>query len=874
MIKPTNKTCNKEVQKFTNTSYDILLELYNNTDFFKELWETLSPGYIWDFSYGSGDWKSVEGTGFLQTETGYVKSFGGNIYNDQLSIDADENKIFTFIFESENAGEIASVQITYSDGRTVEYLDVFTYVNGTNGSLINLQDKESHFGLMTGLLIVFTSNLNKVFNLFKFSFGKPITLISSVNLTRIESKITSTRQRVAVIENNLISLNSRIDSLEETPALTLNPNSLDENSIKYEITGLKKEDVTKKVLFKDDVVELINSRGNSYFKYNISEGFYEYKGIIVLADGTVITGMEDIRALDGQNGFDGDYQEFRFARSVDTPPIDKNNPIPSNFFVNPPEGDLPLWLVISKKRSNGILISNWSNPVKISGKSGDSGESGSDGFSRATVYAYKAGESINASDTPGDSLYTFSTGVVVLSNGWSSNIPNTNLPVWVRTGSVISKNSTSIISSNEWSEAVKITSSSLNSAQLFIYKRSSSSTPPAANDKPTLNATYNFETGILSGLNNGWTNVPPLSSGKYLWVRAAVVASSTLTDDILPSDWSEPRLLASDGSDGSSFTGETYSGAERKGATYSNLSWSNTGADSANARWGTLTGRSPVAGDVFIQVNSTTGTTEVRAYNGTVWANPATVYESLVTFGVLSGEQIIAGSVINAPVIRGGSLELTGNSASTFITIIRNDPFGPNNLVEWFGPKIEGVTWNTATNSPIYSGMRMTNAKTYKTMNGDVYFGGTFRAGVASNSLQTTLITPNPVQVMSFSSNGGLIEIAASLSYMDNEPNYTETVCPAPLPAAPTATIFIEQLVGSDWLVRSQKTFNGVVSCIDGSSGAGEPRSISRSLGGTITVTDSDGVANNRTYRARAAITNYTATVNTYQSLSITSSEG
>ena len=180
MIKPTAKTCNKEVQKFTNTSYDILLELYNNTGFFKDLWEALNPGYWWDFSAGINGWQATIDTGALISSNGYAISFGGDFYNNQLNIDADKNKILSLLMETSDIGETGSIEITYDESRVVLYEDVFEYPTGMSGILVNLDGREEHSGTITGIRFILTSDINKQFNLFKIIVGKPLINVSTL----------------------------------------------------------------------------------------------------------------------------------------------------------------------------------------------------------------------------------------------------------------------------------------------------------------------------------------------------------------------------------------------------------------------------------------------------------------------------------------------------------------------------------------------------------------------------------------------------------------------------------------------------------------------------------------------------------------------
>lgn len=260
-------------------------------------------------------------------------------------------------------------------------------------------------------------------------------------------------------------------------------------------------------------------------------------------------------------------------------------------------------------------------------------------------------------------------------------------------------------------------------------------------------------------------------------------------------------------------------------------------------------------------------------FNGTSWISPSLLINgSIIASGTIAGDKITANAEINSPILKGGTFIVADNTVE-FMSVIRAIPFGSaNDLVEWFGPRINGTTWNTETQLPIYNNLTKANAKTYKTRFGDVYFGGTFRAGVLSNSLSNTILTATPVREMTFGSNGGLIELAVSFSYSDTESNFSGTLtCPTPQPATPSVTLWLEELVGGTWVIRGQQTFNGTYNCIAG--GGGDPRVQQRGVGGSITFTDSARTAANRNYRARASVANYFSSVNTFQTLSITSSE-
>ncbi len=1040
MIKTTPKTCNKEVQKFTNTSYDILLELYNNTQFFKDLYETLHPALYTDFSLGLGGWKATDGTGTLIHSGSYTYSTGGDFYIDGLDIKAEDNPIISLVFSQDNPEPFkGDLEVTY--GQTVViYEDVLTPTSGVTVSNIDLAQYASHVGTITGIRFILGLTPAAQFTLYKAVVGKP--LVSLKELTIIEGQVINIQNQI----NNLVSVDanyeSRLDSLEEKPVLIVDPDTLGVGPTEYKIDALSINGLEKNVVFENGVIKITNTSGASYLVYSTDDNVYKYKGILILPDGTTVSSIDDIR------GESGSYSEMRFARSTAQPPLVNTDFNPSGWTIAPPVGNDPLWMTTATKKNDQLIV-NWSTPIlftngaansviasltsdsytavtntdgtnpnltgaggefvlsdngvkvtsgavfsggvtkngltliinastglfnvtgsnwstdveffdlqaaykgqtytkrysvikqkgggsgggtnvltiqlykstvreattlsipsgpvtfnlstlqltedvgdalngwsvvlpentlpkrwitqatvsttestvqiqpsqwsvprvlSIDGVDGEDGSgtgTGLDGFSRATVYAYKAANSILSSDNPGDCIYTFATGTITLLNGWNNAIPDTALPVWVRSGLAISRDGLDTINSNEWSDAVQITGSSLNSAQIFIYKRTESNTPPT--DKPTVSCNYDFATGLLTGQDNGWTAIPPLTTEKYLWIRAAMASSTTLTDNIEPSEWNEARLLSSNGSNGSGSASDTYPGAERKGGTYPNFNWNSTGADSATARWGTLAGRTPVAGDVFIQVNSSTGATEVRAYNGSAWAVPDAVYESLVTFGVLSGDQILAGSVINAPIIRGGSLELVGNSASQYMNISRNDPFGPNNLIEWFGPKVSGVTWNTSLNAPIYNGMTKANAVTYKGADGSWYTSGSILAGTLRNAVQNTTLAANTdVETGTFGSNGGVITIKCGFSASRGSGLVTGS---CPLESNPTGTLYLDKWIGGSWQQVSSQAMIGEYNCAD----EGPEYIANWVLGGSFTYTDAEVSTANRQFRLRVS---------------------
>jgi hypothetical protein len=87
----------------------------------------------------------------------------------------------------------------------------------------------------------------------------------------------------------------------------------------------------------------------------------------------------------------------------------------------------------------------------------------------------------------------------------------------------------------------------ISSATLFLYQRTSTLTPPAL---PTATVTYEFTTGIATGINGGWSRSLPSTGGQYRWLTTATAFSQGISDNILATEWATATLLSQDGVDG------------------------------------------------------------------------------------------------------------------------------------------------------------------------------------------------------------------------------------------------------------------------------------------------------------------------------------
>lgn len=223
-----------------------------------------------------------------------------------------------------------------------------------------------------------------------------------------------------------------------------------------------------------------------------------------------------------------------------------------------------------------------------------------------------------------------------------------------------------------------------------------------------------------------------------------------------------------------------------------------------------ISGRSPVIGDIYVVTYvGGTGTGKKVTYefvtnsgSGTWAVSAFTIDGSLVATGSIGAEHLMA-TAINGHVITGATY-ITTNVGSEYVEVKSATPFGTQStLYEWFGKKVNGVTWNNSTNVPIPSGMSTVNSKTHKTINGDVYFGGTFQAGSLYTSKGTSEHSPTATVTTSFGSNGGALVIACSMNYYRSVLN-TSTTCPVGKSTI-TGELILEEYNGSTWtLLKSE----------------------------------------------------------------------
>lgn len=276
---------------------------------------------------------------------------------------------------------------------------------------------------------------------------------------------------------------------------------------------------------------------------------------------------------------------------------------------------------------------------------------GIQGNSTAQVYAYKRATS-TPTDNPGAVTWTFASATITtpstdaLANGWTKTIPSGTDPLYVTLASALGSGTTDTIAAGEWATPVKLAQdglNGLNSATVFIYQRAAS-TPTL----PSATATYTFNTGVVTGLNNGWSYQTPAGSNP-LYVSQATAASNTTTDTILSSEWAAAQILVQNGTNGG--TGPTGSRGTVNLAQSGFSSWSDAAANSlvSSSGYG-----SPIQGDIVTLYNSSFSQT--RFYSSGSWlVLTAYINGNLLVSGTLSASVITAGTVLSGVIVRFGS---------------------------------------------------------------------------------------------------------------------------------------------------------------------------------------------------------------------------
>lgn len=182
------------------------------------------------------------------------------------------------------------------------------------------------------------------------------------------------------------------------------------------------------------------------------------------------------------------------------------------------------------------------------------------GLNTAMVYAYQRAASAPTLK-PGDVTVTFASNSITtpstLANSWLKTIPTVNgNPLYITAVSVSGTGATANALDAAWTTPVMLATdgpggvgvdgtNGYNAATLTIYQRAASAT---ALTLPSASTTYTFLTGVLTGLNNGWTQGIPVAdvTKPFLQASIATAISQAATDAVAASEWSTAQVMTQD----------------------------------------------------------------------------------------------------------------------------------------------------------------------------------------------------------------------------------------------------------------------------------------------------------------------------------------
>ncbi|MEL4373031.1 TipJ family phage tail tip protein [Shewanella xiamenensis] len=213
--------------------------------------------------------------------------------------------------------------------------------------------------------------------------------------------------------------------------------------------------------------------------------------------------------------------------------------------------------------------------------------------------------------------------------------------------------------------------------------------------------------------------------------------------------------------------------------------------------------------DRFAIINQVTGTTTITTpfvvENGQVFMNSAFI-------GELQNKTLIQRE--------GGFLSVYGAG------------FGVNNeFIDWYGPDVGDI-----------SNCSKSNAITYRTNNGDAYFGGTLSAGVLKNGASYTTKTIytsaiSPLTIGPFWTNGKTKNLVFSYRCTAS---YEQALDPGNLTNAEVLTMKVQRFVGSSWVdvPGSAITLNGNVEKTTNDENIPPTYKVFYSCSGSVTISD------------------------------------
>lgn len=280
-----------------------------------------------------------------------------------------------------------------------------------------------------------------------------------------------------------------------------------------------------------------------------------------------------------------------------------------------------------------------------------------------------------------------------------------------------------------------------------------------------------------------------------------------------------------------------------------------------------VSGGVPVTNDVVTIYKATDVSINVtKFWNGSSWELPADgglFLGSIIVDGSIIGRHIAASISMTTPrlnggVLNGGTVQLIG---SNYMSVQSHTPFGPDNLLEWRGPRL--TTGTGDDENPNYAALTKANALSWFDTNGNQYYGGSLSAGTLKTSVQnTTKVEYNVGEVVAtigpFTTNGNTKTVVVSHSMSANSESVGGT-CPIN-PTVATCGWKLERKIGTGaWTQVAIGTSTGNFHCEDGEGSA----LVSENMGSSVTFTDSTATVADFNYRVViTAYVRYSATSN------------
>uniref|UniRef100_UPI004047462B hypothetical protein n=1 Tax=Shewanella sp. TaxID=50422 RepID=UPI004047462B len=177
---------------------------------------------------------------------------------------------------------------------------------------------------------------------------------------------------------------------------------------------------------------------------------------------------------------------------------------------------------------------------------------------------------------------------------------------------------------------------------------------------------------------------------------------------------------------------------------------------------------------------------------------------SHIAANTITGDKILAGTKISSPIIEGGQFRSIGPNT---MKVESETAFGPDNLVEWRGPKLL-----LANGEPDWANLKKSNAKRWTDVNGDEYYGGSLSAGTLSQNISNVLLTFYTLnsylnELGPFTSNGKPKNVIVSYNMSASHRNSAAVSSPT----QPKLQWQLERSINnSAWVTVSSGTYNGV----------------------------------------------------------------